>query len=87
MQAEQQLDCTTALIKELQQELENVREADRVHSMDAAQHAEAVTQLRCQRDALQERLASAQGTLGSTVAEADSLRAQVHPATCKHAAK
>lgn len=76
-QAEHQLETTSGLINELQQELAHVREADRVHSMDAAQHAEAAAQLRCQRDTLQDNLAAAQGTLAGTAAEAESLRGQV----------
>jgi hypothetical protein len=77
VQAEQQLAATSGLVNELQQELAQVQEADRVHSMDAAQHAEAAAQLRCQRDSLQVRLAAAQGTLGGTAAEVDNLRGQV----------
>ena len=77
VQAEHQLVSTSGLINELQQELACVREADRVHSMDSTQHAEAAAQLRSQRDSLQDHLAAAQGTLGSTAAEAESLRGQV----------
>lgn len=82
VQAEQQLLSTSSRVNELQQELDCVRESDRVHSIDATQHAEAAAQLRCQRDSLQDHLAAAQGTLGSTAAEVETLRGQVCHACC-----